>query len=209
MECCTGVAQLETRRKGGSCFSRKSVVLESLHDEHGHLGTDRTLRLIRDRFYWPNLRREAESYCLTCIPRKTLPVRATPMGQLQSQELLDLVCIYFLCLEPNAGGRNRILVVTDHFTRYAQAYPTKDQKASTVAKVLVKTFFVHYGLPVRIHSDQGRDFESRLVHQLCALLGIKKSPTTPYHPQGDLQPERFNRTLLNMLGTLTPGKKQH
>lgn len=65
-------------------------------------------------------------------------------------------------------------MVTEHFTEYAQAYPTKDQQATTVAKVLVETFFIHYGLPVRIHCDEGRNFESRLIHQLCKLLGIRE-----------------------------------
>ncbi len=59
-----------------------------------------------------------------------------------------------------------------------------------------------------MHSDQGRDFESRLIHELFDLLGVKKSRTTPYHPQGDPQPERFNWTLLDMLGTLDPRQKQ-
>lgn len=80
--------------------------------------------------------------------------------------------------------------MTDNFTHYVQAYPTKDERATTVAKVLVEKLFVHY---VRIHSNQGRDFESRFVRQLWTLLGIKKSRTTPYHPQGDPQPERFNQ----------------
>lgn len=100
-----------------------------------------------------------------------------------------------------------MLVITDHYTRYAQAFPTKDQKALTVAKVLFEKFFVHYGLPARIHSDQGRDFESRVIKELLTMLGIRKSRTSPYHPQGDPQPERFNRTLLSMLGTLDPGQK--
>lgn len=90
---------------------------------------------------------------------------------------------------------------------YSQAFPTKDQKALTVTKVLFEKFFVHYGLPARIHSDQGRDFESKLIKELLTLLGIRKSRTSPYHPQGDPQPERFNRTLLAMLGTLDPAKK--
>uniref|UniRef100_A0A8C5PPD5 Gypsy retrotransposon integrase-like protein 1 n=1 Tax=Leptobrachium leishanense TaxID=445787 RepID=A0A8C5PPD5_9ANUR len=189
----------------------RESVLRSLHDEHGHLGAERTFKLVRDRFYWPCMRAEVESYChscLRCIQRKTLPTRTAPMSHLQSQGPMDLVCIDFLCLEPDASGQGNILIVTDHFTRYAQAFSTKDQRAPTVAKVLMEKFFVHYGLPRRIHSDQGRDFESRLVGQLLELLGIQKTRTTPYHPQGDAQPERFNRTLLNMLGTLSNIEKQ-
>lgn len=101
-----------------------------------------------------------------------------------------------------------MLVVTDNFSWYAQAFPTKNQKAITVAKVLCEKYFVHYGLPARIHSDQGTDFESRLIKEILSMLGVRKSHTTPYHPQGDPQPERFNRTLLSMLGTLDPSKKQ-
>uniref|UniRef100_A0A8C5MH87 Gypsy retrotransposon integrase-like protein 1 n=1 Tax=Leptobrachium leishanense TaxID=445787 RepID=A0A8C5MH87_9ANUR len=189
----------------------RESVLRSLHDEHGHLGAERTFKLVRDRFYWPCMRAEVESYChscLRCIQRKTLPTRTAPMSHLQSQGPMDLVCIDFLCLEPDATGQGNILIVTDHFTRYAQAFSTKDQRAPTVAKVLMEKFFVHYGLPRRIHSDQGRDFESRLVGQLLELLGIQKTRTTPYHPQGDAQPEWFNRTLLNMLGTLSNVEKQ-
>lgn len=75
-------------------------------------------------------------------------------------------------------------------------------------KVLVEKFFVHSGLPQRIHLVQGRNFESKLIKELLKLLGIQKSRTTPYHPQGDPQPKQFNRTLLNMLGTLSSEKKQ-
>lgn len=109
---------------------------------------------------------------------------------------------------PDSSNTENVLVITDHYTRYAQAFPTRDQKASTVAKVLIEKYFVHYGLPKKMHSDQGRDFESRLVHEVLGTLGIEKSRTTPYHPQGDPQPERFNRTLLNMLGTLEPSCKR-
>ncbi|XP_028853221.1 uncharacterized protein LOC114800249 [Denticeps clupeoides] len=120
---------------------------------------------------------------------------------------MDLICIDFLSLEPDSKNVCNVLVVTDHYTRYAQAFPTKDQKSSTVAKVLWEKFFIHYGLPRQVHSDQGRDFECHLIHDLLKMLGVKKSRTTPYHPQGDPQPERFNRTLLNMLGTLSTEDK--
>eukprot|EP00079_Xenopus_tropicalis_P031375 XP_017945146.1 PREDICTED: uncharacterized protein LOC108644818 [Xenopus tropicalis] len=189
----------------------QQFVLRNLHDKNGHLGTEKTYGLIQDRFYWPKMRETVTDYCrrcLRCLQRKTLPIKAAPLEHLKSSGPLDLVCMDFLCIDPDSKGVGNILVVTDHYTRYAQAFPTKDQKAATVAKVLWEKFFIHYGLPVRLHSDQGRDFESKLIKELLQMLNISKSRTTPYHPQGDAQPERFNRTLLNMLGTLNVKEKR-
>ncbi|KAI4871331.1 hypothetical protein NFI96_009730, partial [Prochilodus magdalenae] len=187
-----------------------STVLKSLHDDSGHLGFDKTYALVRDRFFWPRMKRDVEAYCQTCdrcIKRKTLPHRAATLSHMSSSGPMDLVCIDFLTIEPDSQNICNVLVVTDHFTRYAQAFPTKDQKAVTVARTLWEKYFIHYGLPTRIHSDQGRDFESRLIHEMLTMLGVKKSRTSPYHPQGDPQPERFNRTLLDMLGTLSTQQK--
>ena len=120
---------------------------------------------------------------------------------------MEVVCIDFLSLERSKGGHENILVITDHFTRYAVAVPTRNQTARTTARVLFDSFFVHYGFPAKIHSDQGANFESRLIKSLCKLTGMLKSRTTPYHPMGNGMPERFNRTLLNMLGTLDEYQK--
>ncbi|KAA0724940.1 Retrovirus-related Pol polyprotein from transposon 412 [Triplophysa tibetana] len=187
-----------------------SQVLCSLHDSSGHLGVEKTTELVKDRFYWPKMSPHIEQYikcCGSCIARKTLPKKVAPMNHMTSSGPFDLVCIDFLSIEPDSRGIGNVLVVTDHFTRYAQAFACKDQKALTVAKTLCDKFFIHYGLPSRIHSDQGRDFESGLIKELLKMLGIRKSRTTPYHPQGDPQPERFNRTLLSMLGTLNLAEK--
>lgn len=86
--------------------------------------------------------------------------------------------------------------------------PTPNQKAKTVALCLWENFFVHYGIPQKIHSDQGPDFKSQTIKELCALTGIQKIRTTPYHPRGN-PVERFNRTLLDMLGTLFEHEKVH
>ena len=189
----------------------QEVVLRSLHDDLGHLGVERTINLIRSRFFWPKMSVDVETYiknCGQCVTYKSPCQRAAALQQISSSGPMDLVCIDFLSMEPDSKGISNVLVVTDHFTRYAQAFPTRSQKAHVVAKVLLEKFFVHYGLPARIHSDQGRDFESRLIREMLGILGIRKSRTTPYHPQGDPQPERFNRTLLSMLGTLNQGKKR-
>ncbi|KAL7868535.1 hypothetical protein SRHO_G00099190 [Serrasalmus rhombeus] len=86
--------------------------------------------------------------------------------------------------------------------------PTRDQRAPTVAQVLLREWFYKLGVPGRIHSDQGRSFESALIQQLCHLYGVERSRTTPYHPAGNGQCERFNRTLYNLLRTLPTSRKQ-
>ena len=100
-----------------------------------------------------------------------------------------------------------MLVVTDSLTKYSWAFPKRNQQASTVAKLLWEKILVHFGFPQRLHSDQGHDFESRIIKDLCKVAGIEKPRTTPYHPQGNGQTERFNRTLLGMLGTLDDDQK--
>lgn len=93
---------------------------------------------------------------------------------------MEVVCIDFLSLERSKGGYENILVMTDHFTGYAQAYPT-----TTTATTIMNQFVVHYGFPGRIHSDQGRNFESKVIASMCKLAGVAKSHTTPYHPMGN------------------------
>lgn len=189
----------------------RTDVLVSLHDQMGHMGIERTLDLVRNRFYWPRMANDVQTKvktCERCIKRKTLPERAAPLVNIITSHPLELVCIDFLTLEPDKSKIKDILVITDHFTKYALAIPTPNQKARTVAKSLWENFFVHYGIPQKLHSDQGPDFESRTIKELCALAGIHKIRTTPYHPRGN-PVERFNRTLLDMLGTLAEQEKSH
>ncbi|KAG1972065.1 interleukin-1 receptor accessory protein-like 1-A [Pimephales promelas] len=189
----------------------RPLVLEQLHDNMGHMGMERTLDLARTRFYWPRMATDVEvkiKTCNRCVCRKTPPERAAPLVNIQVSRPLELVCMDFLSLEPDRSNTKDILVITDYFTKYAVAVPTSNQKAKTVAKSLWENFFVHYGIPERLHSDQGPDFESKTIKELCEIAGIRKVRTTPYHPRGN-PVERFNRTLLSMLGTLGNKDKTH
>ena len=92
--------------------------------------------------------------------------------------------------------------MTHHFTHYAQAFVIKMQTANVVANKLWERFFSHYGFPEKIPSDQGQNFESNIIAELCKITQIKKLHTTPYRPMGNEACERFNRMLISMIGTL-------
>ena len=117
----------------------REIGLRHLHDDVGHQGRDRTLSLVRSCFYWPGLESDIDykvRNCERCIKRKTNPKPSAELVNIVTTQPMELVCIDFLSLKRSKGGHEHILVITDHFTRYAQAFPTRNQLAKTTTKVL-------------------------------------------------------------------------
>ena len=100
----------------------------------GHVGREKTLDLIQSRFYWPGVMNDASDKvknCHNCVCRKAGDDRA-PMVPIISTQPMELVCLDYLSLEPSKGYGNT-LVITDLFSKFAQAYATKNQSAKTTA----------------------------------------------------------------------------
>ena len=141
--------------------------------------------------------------CERCLGFKQ-PQERAEMQPVQVSRPMELIHLDFLTL----GGKTRdvrstnIMVITDHFTRYAQAYVTPKQTAVVVARTLWENFLVHYVWLEKILTNQGKSFENNLFKELCNLAKVKKLCTSPYHPETNGQCEHFNATLIIMLGTL-------
>ena len=137
--------------------AQREVALRGCHDEVGHLGLERMLDLMHDRFFWPRMAVQAKEHigkCHPCLAFKARQPKA-PLENIMATHPLELVPLDYLCLEPGKGLEENVLVITDHFTRYTQAYVTRTQMAQTMAKTLWDKFIVHYGLPKKILMDQG------------------------------------------------------
>lgn len=161
-------------------LSLRSQVLKGVHDDTGHQGQQRTLWLTRQRFYWDTMTDDVKLYitqCERCVLSKAPePEARAPLVSIVTAAPLELVCVDFLSAEDAINKSVDVLVVTDHFTRLACAYPCPNQTAQTVARVLWNNFFSIYGFPACLHSDQGANFESALIAKLLQLTSVKKVP---------------------------------
>ena len=183
-----------------------ALVFTELHVNMGHVGKDRTLQLIRDRFYWPKMEGDVTRFVTkvcSCVKRKKphrVPVAT--MQTFSSAALLELIGLDFLHLGICNGGYQYLLLLTDHFSKFVQVCPTTNKAAKTAADRLCNDFIRRYAVPGKILHDQGREFEDNLFFQLSKYSGIKRLGTTPYHPQTNGHTERMNQTILATLKTL-------
>ena len=169
-----------------------------------HLGPERTLAQLKPYYYWPGMSKDVKIWCQACdicaCSRGPPPRAHAPMQKVIAAAPMDMVAIDILSGLPTASdGSTCILVAVDYMSKWAEAFALPNEEAHTCMTALYNGFFSRFGLPTQLHSDQGRNFESKLVQELAKLTGIRRTRTTPFHPRSDGQTERMNRTILAML----------
>ena len=184
------------------------LVFTELHVNMDHLGKDRILQLIRDRFYWSKMEDNVTHFVTkiwSCVKRKKphiVPV--APMQTFSSAAPLEFIVLDFLQFDTCTGGYKHLLVLTDLFSNFVQICPATNKSAKTASDRLYNYFMLRYGLPGKIVHDQRREFENDLFSQLSFYCSIERLKTTPYHPQTNDPTEHMNQTILLMLkGTLS------
>ena len=184
-------------------------LLTKAHDDpsSGHLGIQKTLARLEPLYYWWRMKDTVADWIRTCSvcqafkterPSKHIPLSPMPIFA----PLTAWACDIMTSLPLTPRGNHCILVICDYGTRWVEAFPLPDQKAETVASVLVKEVFYRFGLPEMLHSDQGPNFESRIFSHMCQILGIRKTRTTPYHARGNGLVERMNGILKSVLAAI-------
>ena len=183
--------------------------LSIAHEASGHQGSDRTFSILSDSVYWVGMTRDVNhhcSHCFKCQVTKAPASKPAPLQPVITTRPWEMVAVDVLKVPASGIGKQYILVVQDYFSKLPFAFAMADQKANRIVQLLKDNVFALVGPPTKLHSDQGRNFESRILSDLCAAFGAKKSHTTPYHPMGDGPMERMNRSLLNLLRAYTDNR---
>ena len=177
------------------------------HRTAAHFGRKRTLEKVKRRYYWPGMGKDISRWVKHC-PTCCLVKPGEGVGKAELHQEMFGVRFGRIAMDIVSGfkttpkGNTCMLVIQDYFTKYVRVVPLPDHTAVTCAEAFVDNWVLTFGIPLLLHSDQGREFESRLFTEMCDYLTIAKQRTNPYRPQSDGQVERFNRTLIQTLTML-------
>ncbi|KAJ8712243.1 hypothetical protein PYW07_005085 [Mythimna separata] len=188
--------------------SLRAELMKELHDAPtaGHLGLERTLQKIKERYYFKNMRAYVANYIKSC--EKCQKYKATnlkPAGLLQTpvqQQRFEVLAMdLFGPLPAGPNGEKWVFLVEDTASRWVEVFAMQDSTSESCARVLVEEVFMRYGVPRRIISDNGSQFVSAVMQKALFVLGVSQSLIPVYHPEAN-PAERKNRELKQLLAIL-------
>ncbi|XP_041973495.1 uncharacterized protein LOC121729152 [Aricia agestis] len=188
--------------------SLKAEIMKELHDAPtaGHLGLERTLRKIKEKYYFRNMRTYVAQYLKSCdLCQKYKATNLKPAGLLQTpvlQQRFEVLAMDLFGPLPEAeGGEKWVFLIEDTASRWIELFALCDATAESCAKVLIEEVFLRYGLPRRVISDNGSQFVSAVMQKAMFVLGVQQALIPVYHPEAN-PAERKNRELKQLLGIL-------
>lgn len=180
----------------------RKLIFDQTH-QLSHSGIKATTALIKKNFVRPSMTKDIQNWCKGCIPCQQTKVHKhvkTKFQQIDApNERFEHVHIDIIGPLPSSEGFTHCITCIDRFSRWPEAIPITDTKAETVAKAFFLQWIARFGVPLRLTTDRGVQFESELFSNLNRLLGINKLHTTAYHPQANGILERWHRTLKNAI----------
>ena len=189
--------------------SKCQVALDLYHRDVGHQGRDRTYSLLQERFWWLKMRTQMMMTLQNCEKCKVYEKKdpKASLCTIAATEPMDLMHIDLVGMEVTVKTKKKpvvqkILVVTDHFSWFVQAYKVKDKRTITTTKCLYDNYFRHYSFPQHLLSDQGTEFCNAVLNEMFIYLNIKKLCTSPYHPQTNGAVKHVHQTLEQMIAKL-------
>lgn len=176
----------------------RRIAFNSVHNM-SHPGVRTTRNLMKERFIWEGMNKDVGIWTKTCIQCQKSKVHRHTLSELgkfpQASRFEHIHVDIVGPLPTTQDGYRYLLTIVDRHTGWPEAHPIKEICAETVSKAIYEVWISRFGCPIRITSDQGRQFESNLFKSLVKMLGVDKIRTTPYHPQANGAVERFHRTL--------------
>jgi transposase InsO family protein len=188
----------------------RQITLEAAHDSlvgGGHQGVSHTHAKIIEKWWWPRAYVDTKHWiasCTTCGRAHKSKLRLSgPLNPIVVHEPFELVVMDVLGpFHTTAKGNRFVLVITDHLSKWVTAIPMATTTSVAVAEALIERICLIHGMPRRIITDQGSNFNSEMITALYSALHIAKSTTTAYHPQGNGLTERYNDTLCSVIAKI-------
>ena len=206
-----GIVACKRREEDRVLYKYNAIVLPQLyqtellirsHDQLGHQGIDKVYQRILKRFEWPGMKKACEKWVtayLSCQQVKDPRKLRFPLQSIESSEFNEVVQIDHQKIRMTDNGYNQVLVMIDHFTKYAEAVPCITASAEETCDHLINTWIARHGCPMTFQSDNGTAFVGELTKELMRRSQVAQAHSTTYHPQTNGLVERQNRTLVSML----------
>jgi len=186
--------------KGGRIVVPDVLQDNLIKEFHGqqHVGADNTIELLKNRFYFRGMRTLVQnmvSKCNTCLQCKVSKSSKAEMVVMETPPPRSMIAMDMATLPMSSLGNNKYLMMVDMNTKFIVAVPMAGEKAKLIKSAFKEKWVPYFGLPERMITDQGKNFDGHVIQDLCDELNIKKVRSSTYHPEGNGSAEAAVKSL--------------